>query len=137
MFWLKVVWVHKSKWCDKSKLDCQKECFKNLFYKATKKYNPIRWGVITIKWANGDKGLKDCNPFCGHFHFLLRCNLLQYATKNTYKFLNTSHFCIIFSWITNHFLKVYGFYQIFCFVLKIYQIVWKYVNYLMLYFIVS
>jgi hypothetical protein len=28
-------------------------------------------GVITIKWANGDEGLKDYNPFCGHFHFLI------------------------------------------------------------------
>jgi hypothetical protein len=53
-------------------------------------------GAIVIKWANNDKRLKDCNPFCGHFHFLIDgifgWNLLQYVIKTTYNFLNTSHF---------------------------------------------
>jgi hypothetical protein len=36
-------------------------------------HNLSKWmGVITIKWTNNDKGLKDYNPFCGHFHFLIK-----------------------------------------------------------------
>jgi hypothetical protein len=28
-------------------------------------------GVITIKWTNDDKGLKDYTPFCDYFHFFI------------------------------------------------------------------
>jgi hypothetical protein len=82
-------------------------------------------GAITIKWNNCDKGLKDCNPFFGHFHFFIESliekifawNLLQHVIKNTYNLFHTL-FLINFWWITKNFLKMYKFYQIMCFVLK-------------------
>jgi len=33
---------------------------------------PLVLGVITIKQANGDRGLKDYSQFCDHFHFIIK-----------------------------------------------------------------
>jgi hypothetical protein len=80
--------------------------------------------VITIRWTNNDKKLKDSSPFCGHFHFFIeriRWNLLQYVKLKIHMIFSIHHiFCINYWWITKKFLKVYKFYQILCFVLKNY-----------------
>jgi hypothetical protein len=82
-------------------------------------------GLIIIKWRNGDKELKDCSPFCGHFHFLIKNDFWDEIFYNMLLkihiyFLIHHIFCIKISWITNVFLKMYNFYQIFLFILKNY-----------------
>jgi hypothetical protein len=69
-------------------------------------------GVITIKWTNNDKGLKDYKVFCGHFSLSHRkdfwdeifCNMLL---KIHIIFLIHHIFKINFSWITKFLKKVY------------------------------
>jgi len=48
-------------------------------------------------------------------------NLLQRIIKNTSQFSIHHIFCINFSWITKNFFKMYKFYQMMRFVLKIYR----------------
>jgi len=80
-----------------------------LFYLNTKNWrvyfivqqNYIRneeLGVITIKSANNDKGLKDYSPFYGHFHFFIErtfgmksCIIWYYI----YIYFNASHFFVL------------------------------------------
>jgi len=107
---------HENSPCFKSLFIClkhsRKTCGQVIFF-LQKSFFLIKCspkGAITIKWGNGDEGLKDCNPFSGHFHFYRKkvvwdeffCDILL---KIHMIFSTLHNFCIKFSWITKNFEK--------------------------------
>jgi hypothetical protein len=43
-------------------------CYCNVVFSKIKQHIWL-YGCDTVKWANNDKGLKDCCLVCDHFHF--------------------------------------------------------------------